>query len=62
MKYAEDSVNVQDVSVTLYFSTVASCLIVKSDIYPGELVLNRENVSGKKTPFLDIQIEIVDSR
>ena len=34
----------------------------KSNIYPGELVINRENESNNKASFLDIEIEIIDKK
>ena len=34
----------------------------KSNIYPGELVFNRENESNNKASFLDIEIEIIDKK
>ena len=43
-----------------YFSNGDTFETIKSDIYPNELILNKENESNNRATFLDIDIVITD--
>ena len=46
----------------LEFNCGTQLEISKDNIYPNELILNKENVSDDKASFLDMQIEIKDKK
>ena len=46
----------------LFFNSGTQFETEKSNIYPGELVINRENKSNNKASFLDVEIEVIDKK